>query len=51
MFEREYLCVVCQKMFVVKLFRREEAEVKGLPLIPVRCPTCGSTAVIDPESI
>jgi len=41
MVKRKYYCKRCKKKFVLEVFEEGEAQDKGLPGYPVRCPDCG----------
>ena len=43
--ERKFRCKNCGKIFIVQVFEEGEAEEKGLPSSPVRCPRCKSSEV------
>ncbi len=45
MIEVTLICHNCGSKFRVKVFEPDEAEKKGAPKSPIRCPECGGTDV------
>lgn len=43
--KQRYICRKCGYTFEVEVIEREEAEEKGIPIGPVRCPKCKSADV------
>ena len=44
--KQRYRCKKCGCEFEEKVFERGEAEEKGIPAGPVRCPRCKNTSVV-----
>ena len=41
MIERRFVCLRCEKSFVIEVLEPGEAEAKRIRPMPVRCPQCG----------
>ena len=51
MLKKSFLCTRCQNRFETEVLEPGEAEARCLIPVPLSCPKCGSTAMIDPQKL